>query len=42
MPWVDQAIAKRDISMMVYLRFAASKAPRASAHWPWILRSLNL
>ena len=42
MPWVEQAIAERDISMMVYLRFAAAKVLRASAHWPGILRSLNL
>ena len=38
MPWVEQAIAERDISMMVYLRFAAAKGLRASAHWPRILR----
>jgi len=27
---------------MVYLRFAAAKELRASAHWPRILRMLNL
>ena len=42
MPWVEQAIAERDISMMVYLRFAAAKELRASAHWPRILGLLNL
>ena len=42
MPWVEQAIAERDISMMVYLRFAAAKGLRASAHWPTILGLLNL
>jgi eukaryotic-like serine/threonine-protein kinase len=41
-PWVEQAIAERDLSMMVYLRFAVSKGLRASAHWPKILRMLNL
>jgi hypothetical protein len=41
-PWVEQAIAERDISMMVYLRFVASKGLRASAYWPRILSLLNL
>ena len=41
-PWVEQAIAERDISMMVYLRFVACKGLRASAHWPRILSLLNL
>jgi len=27
---------------MIYLRFAAAKGLRASAHWPRILRLLNL
>lgn len=41
-PWVEQAIAERDLSMMVYLRFAVSKGLRASAHWPKIRGMLNL
>jgi len=41
-PWVERSIAERDISMMVYLWFAASRGLRASAHWPKIMRLLNL
>ena len=42
MPWVEQAIAERDMSMMIYLRFVAARDLRASAHWPRILQMLNL
>jgi TolB-like protein/tRNA A-37 threonylcarbamoyl transferase component Bud32/Flp pilus assembly protein TadD len=41
-PWVERAIGERDLSMMVYLRFVASKGLRASVHWPKILGMLNL
>jgi tetratricopeptide (TPR) repeat protein len=42
MPWVERAIAERDISMMIYLRFAACRGLRASAHWPTVLRLLRV
>ena len=42
MPWVERSIAERDISMMVYLHFAAARKLRASAHWPKVLGWLNL
>ena len=42
MPWVEQAIRERDLSMMIYLRFVAARELRASAHWPRVLRLLNL
>jgi hypothetical protein len=32
--WVEQAIAERDMSMMIYLRFVAARDLRASAHCP--------
>jgi TolB-like protein len=41
-PWVERAIEERDLSMMVYLWFAASRGLRESAHWPKLLRLLNL
>ena len=42
MPWVEQAISERDLSMMIYLRFVAARELRASAHWPRVLGLLNL
>ena len=41
MPWVEQAIAERDISMMVYLRFAAARGSAPARTGPG-LRLLNL
>ena len=40
--WVEKAIAQRDASMMVYLRFVVCKGLRASHRWPKIARMINL
>ena len=40
--WTEEAIAERDQSMMVYLRFVVCKGLRASHRWPKIAKMLNL
>ncbi len=40
--WAEKAIKERDLSMMIYLRFAVCKGLRASHRWPKIANMLNL
>ena len=40
--WVEKAVAERDFSMMIYLRFVVSKGLRASHRWPKIANMMNL
>jgi serine/threonine-protein kinase len=40
--WAETAIAERDISIAIYLRFVVSKDLRASPRWPKIAKKLNL
>jgi tetratricopeptide (TPR) repeat protein len=40
--WVEKAVAQRDSSMMVYLRYVVSKSLRASHRWPPIAKMINL
>jgi hypothetical protein len=40
--WAEKAIEQRDMSMMLYLRFAVSRGLRASHRWPKIAGMMNL
>jgi hypothetical protein len=40
--WAEKAVAQRDSSMMVYLRYVVSKRLRASQRWPRIAKMINL
>jgi serine/threonine-protein kinase len=40
--WAEKAIAERNLTIMLYLRFVVSKQLRASHRWPRIAKMLNL